>query len=105
MNFINCICSIGKKSLAAGVDLDAGQQHVAGEILQARGLLHHVLAREVVAALLQHLHHGLRRRIAIDVVDVGLVAVREIFVHEGKPGLDARIVLPQRIGRILQIGG
>ena len=77
-----------KEVVRAGADLDAGQQHFAGKILQARGLLHHILPREIVTALLENLNHGLRRGIAIDVIVVGLVAVREILVHEGQPGLD-----------------
>src|SRR5258707_3630630 len=43
----------------AGVDLDAGQQHGKLEILQICCLLHHVLAGEVVAALLEHLRQRL----------------------------------------------
>src|SRR6202158_546430 len=94
-----------KEIVRAGVDLDPRQQHIDGKILQVCGLLHHILARKIVTALFQNLDHGLRRRIAVDVVVVGLVAVREILVHEGCPGLDPGIVLPRRIGRILQIGG
>ena len=48
--------------VGAGVDLDAGQHQVGVEVLQAGRLLHHVLTGEIVAALLQHLHHGLRQR-------------------------------------------
>src|ERR1700744_2656605 len=58
-----------------GVDLDARQQRVGLEILQARRLLHHVLAREIVAALLQHLHQRLRHAIAVHHGAVELVGV------------------------------
>src|SRR6516225_5878574 len=40
----------------AGIDRDAGQQHWQFEILQAGRLLHHVLAGQLIAALLQHLN-------------------------------------------------
>ena len=43
----------------ARVDLDAGQQQRQLEVLEVRRLLHDVLAREVVAALLEHLGHRL----------------------------------------------
>src|SRR6476469_7054546 len=39
----------------AGVNLDAGQQPAEFKVLDARGLLHDVRARQVVAALLQYL--------------------------------------------------
>ena len=77
LNRIICSCSIGAKSVGAGVDLDAGQQHVGREILQVRRLLHDVLAGEIVAALLQHLHQGLRRAVAVHDGAVELVAVRD----------------------------
>src|SRR5258707_1058194 len=41
-----------EKIPGAGVDPDTGQQHFTGEVVQARGLLHHVLPREIVTALL-----------------------------------------------------
>src|SRR4051794_6327126 len=39
----------------AGIDLDARQQHRHFEVLEVGRLLHDVLARQIVAALLQHL--------------------------------------------------
>src|SRR5690349_16470938 len=47
----------------AGADGDAGQQRLHAEALQARGLLHDVLARQGVAALLEHLLEGGRHRV------------------------------------------
>ncbi len=87
----------------AGVDGDARQQHAEREILQVGGLLHHVGAGEIIAALLEHLNHGLGRGVAIDGVAAGLVAVREVLVHERGPLLHGRIILPGRVGGILQI--
>ena len=43
----------------AGVDRDARQQHPEFQVFQARGLYHHVFAREVIAAVLEHLHQRL----------------------------------------------
>src|SRR6185503_6805715 len=58
----------------AGVDLDTRQQHWIFETLQACRLLHDVLAREVVATLLQDLGHGGPGRIAVDMEGAALVA-------------------------------
>ena len=49
---ISCTCEIGAKSVGAGVDLDARQQAAEFEVLQVGGLLHDVLAGQVVAACL-----------------------------------------------------
>src|SRR6185312_15135010 len=83
----------------AGVDLDTRQQHGGLEPLEVRRLLHHVLAREIVTALLQHLHHRRRFVVAEDVEGVLLVAVRIVLVHPGEPRLVGGVVLPIRIGR------
>jgi len=45
------------------------------EVLQAGGLFHDILAREIVTALFENLLHGLRLNVAIDVVRIQLVAV------------------------------
>src|SRR5690348_7172664 len=47
-----------------GVHLDPGARERQLQVLQVRRLLHHVLAREVVAALLEHLHQRLRGAVA-----------------------------------------
>src|SRR5215831_14545256 len=51
--------------VGAGVDRDARQQHAELEVMQVGGLLHHIGAREVVAALPEHLHERLRDRVAV----------------------------------------
>src|SRR5215467_14434357 len=43
----------------AGVDLDPGEQHWHGEVVQVGCLFHYVLPGQVIAALLQHLHQSL----------------------------------------------
>jgi hypothetical protein len=53
---------------------------IGRDILQAGGLLHDVLAGEIVAALLENLHHRLRLNIAMDIVGVRLVAVGNLIV-------------------------
>src|SRR5262245_58814788 len=50
-----------------GVALDARQREVELDILQIGRLFQHVLARQVVAALLEHMDQELRGRIAIGV--------------------------------------
>src|SRR3954453_2021934 len=58
-----------------GVDLDARQQRLGAEVLQARRLLYDVLAREIVAALLQDLNQRLGHGIADEGALIELVAV------------------------------
>src|SRR5262245_7471839 len=60
----------------ASIDLDAGQQHAEFETLQVRGLLHHVNAREIVAALLEHLNERLRNAVAVGREARSFVALR-----------------------------
>src|ERR1044072_193741 len=86
-----------------GIDLDAGQRHARVEVFQARGLLHHAGAREIIAALLEHLHHRARHAVAVDRETRALVALGIVLVHEGDPFLAAGIVVPERIGRVLAI--
>ena len=89
----------------AGVDDDAREQHAEPQALEVRRLPHHVLARELVAALREHLDEGLRHAVAIDAEPVVLVALRKIAIHEVEPLLVRRIVLPQRIARLLHVVG
>ena len=86
----------------AGIDRDAGQQHRQFEIVQAGRLLHHVLAGQLVAALLQHLDGRRGNRLAVDVLLIDLVATRIILVHERDPRFVARIGLPLGVGRVLE---
>src|SRR3569833_895240 len=62
-----------------GIDGDARQQHLGAEITQARRLLHVVLTREIVAALLEHLLQGLRHAISDLGAIIELVAFGEIL--------------------------
>ena len=103
----NCtsrICLIGWKS--AGPVLIAMPGSIrALVILQRCCLPHDVLARQIVAALGQHLNQGLRRRIAEDGVAILLVAFGIIFVHERQPILDGGVFLPGGIAGVLQERG
>src|SRR5260221_635229 len=83
----------------AGVELYSGQEHPELDVLQAGGLLHHVGAGEIVAALLENLHHGLRDEMAVDGEDLGGVRVVKKIFHEGEPLQSGGIVPPGRIGR------
>src|ERR1700760_4945675 len=83
---------IGRRS----VDLDAGEQRVRLEILQARGLLHDVVARQVVAAHLQHLHQRLRNAVAENGGAIEPIAVGIVFGEEFQEFLHAGIVVPLR---------
>src|SRR3974377_837787 len=69
----------------AGIDRDTGQQHRQFEMLHAGGLLHHVLAGELLAALLHHLNCWRSNGVAVDGLLVGLVSTRVILVHERDP--------------------
>src|ERR1700704_4790368 len=66
-------------------------------------LLHNVVAREVVTAQFNYLDEGLRRAVAKHSGAILLVAIRIILRHECTILFDALIVLPLRIGWILQI--
>ena len=80
-----------------------GSARSSCDVLQAGRLLHDVLARQIVAALLQHMHQQLRGRIAVGVEVRVLVAFRIVLRHEVEILLHARIVLPGRIERILAV--
>jgi hypothetical protein len=70
----------------AGVERDAGQQHVQLHVLQALRLLQNVLARQVVAGLAQHRLQRLHGVVAVDMVErVALVRGRSPLVQEGQP--------------------
>src|SRR6202040_3045987 len=61
-----------------------------------------ILAREIVAALLQDLHQQLGGAIAIDREDAFPVASRIITVHEGAPSLYAFVITPGRVSGLLE---
>ena len=73
--------------------------------MQVRGLPHHVRSRQVLAALLEHLHEALGHAVAVDREIVVPVALRIILRHEGEPRLEPGIARPDRIGRILEKAG
>src|SRR5438445_9473802 len=58
----------------AGIDLDTREQAAELKSLDARRLLHDVLAGKLVAAGFQHMHERLRDGVAVHQVDVGPVA-------------------------------
>jgi hypothetical protein len=66
----------------AGVDLDPWQHHRHPEMGQIRSLLHDVFSRQIIAALLRHLHQSSTKRRTDNIAGIGLVARREIFVHK-----------------------
>src|SRR5258707_14417997 len=52
------------------IDLDAGQQEVKLQVLQALGLLQDVGAREIIAALPEDMRHRLRGHVAVGDVPI-----------------------------------
>ena len=93
-NFINCICLIGAKSVALVETTMPGSSIGNFRSWMAGGLLHDVLAREVIAACPEHGDHRLRDRVAVDIVVVGQVAGGIVFLHPIQPFLVFRRVLP-----------
>ena len=75
-----------------GRDRNSRQQQIELDIVQAGGLLQHVLAGQLVAALLEHLNQQLRGDVAVDIEVRCLVAVGIIFLHEVEVALHAGIV-------------
>ena len=72
------------------VDLHARQHHRQLEILDVGRLPHDVLAGEIVAALLEHLHHVRRGGERVSGVGVRELLLAHIFVAERLPLLEAR---------------
>jgi len=87
--------------LGRGVDLYAGKQHRQFEVLDVSRLAHDVLARKVVAALLQHLDQRRGGAERIDRVCVNEVDRRQVFRCKGGPLLVAGVVFPALVGRVL----
>src|SRR5207249_12141108 len=87
------------------VDFDSRQEQRQREILDVRRLPHDVLAREVVAALLEDVHQPLRDRIRVDIERVLRVAFGVVLLHERQPVPHALVILPLRVGRVLEIEG
>ena len=75
--------------------LDAGSRKIDADLeIEIGGLLHDILAGQVVAALAQHLFKTLGNAIAEDGRGVVEIALRLPFGHEGPPFIHGRIVLP-----------
>jgi hypothetical protein len=65
------------------------------------GLVHHVFAREIVAALFKYIDHALRQTISTKGEDVARVAIREVPLHKREVVLHAAVTGPNGIARIL----
>ena len=86
-NLASCSCSIGAWSVGLVLTLMPGSSSGNSTFLRFCGLLHDVLAAEVVAALLEDLRHRLSGRVT---ERVGLVverAVRIVLLHPRDPVL------------------
>ena len=68
----------------ACIGLDALKEDRRPEIPQVRGLLHHVVARQFIAALLENLHNCLRDPVAVSEVQITPIRARHVFIEEGK---------------------
>jgi transposase len=88
----------------AGVDGVPGNGLVGPEFLQVCRLLHHVLACEIVTALLQHLNKYLGHIEACYQQAISPVAFAEILGEELVERLRTRIVVPSRTERVHQKG-
>ena len=79
------------------------QPEIEFDVLQRGRLLHHVVARQIVAALLERVDQELGGRVAVGIEQRALVAVRVILRHEVEIALHPGVVLPGRIGGILAV--
>ena len=82
-------------------ELDTRDQHRQRHAVQVRGMLHDVVMGELVAALFQHLVNKLRARVPYDVIEVFWIGLGQVFLQERQECLNAGIVGPSRVGRIL----
>src|SRR5439155_8715133 len=87
----------------AGIDLDPGQQATELKPSYVGRLPHDVLAREIVATLLQYVDQRLGNCVAVNNRSIRAICFREVFVQEFIPGLHSRIVLPLRIRWVLEV--
>src|SRR5262249_41967656 len=85
----------------AGVDPDAGQCSRQYKVLQRFRLFDDVVAREIVAALLEDLFQQHALLIAGEIAGVGDVGAGQIFVEKRPKILDSSVILPALIIRIL----
>src|SRR6267154_3734105 len=91
--------------VVAGRDGDPRQQRIDVLAFHRGGLLHHVFARQVVAALLQYLLEGARHGVAVYIRAVVQIARWVVLLHEAVPPLHRRVVRPLLVAVILEIGG
>src|SRR3954451_24352886 len=91
--------------LRAGIQGDPGQQHRDRHVLEAGGLPHHVLAREIAVALREKLLQGAAQRVAVNDVAVVRVGLRHPLLDEAAQLVHARIVAPGGIALVLQVAG
>src|SRR5262245_5217805 len=89
----------------SGVDLDAGQQSRGLIVLEHGGLLHHILARQIVAALPEYLDECFGSGVAIDSGGVILASGAGVLVGKGTPVPGATLLLPGRVTGVLQKRG
>ena len=87
-----------------GIEADAGKQHSQFDVLQIGGMPHHALARQIVAALPQEVNQRLRRVVTVHDQRIAAIGAGKIAVQESAEILEAGIVLPYRIVRVLEVG-
>src|SRR5260370_4651214 len=85
----------------AGVDRDAGHGSWQHEILQAFCLLDDIFTGQIIAALLQDLLEDHTLLIAGQIIGIPDIRPRQILREESAKVLHSRIVVPFRIGWIL----
>src|SRR6185437_5056074 len=77
----------------AGVHRDARQQHGEADVVHVGGGLHDVLARQVVAGILQHPYEGFGHVVAVPGGGVGDLVLGGVFLVPGVERLHAGIIL------------
>ena len=86
-------------------DLDSRQQHRQLEILDRERLAQNILPRQIVAALLENMNHRCGGNESVDRDRLVNVRRAQVFCRESRPFLEAEIVLPARVRRILEVSG
>ncbi len=84
------------------LERDPGQQERVPREVHAVRDLHERLAGEVLAGLAERLHRRPRRRHPVHVVHVVDVRGRCVALHDRAVELDRGVVLPLRVGRVLE---
>ena len=81
----------------AGIEQDARHHHGKLQPLQPAGLPHDVLARQIVAAVLQDLDESPADQIAEDGLAVGLAHARDVALHESAPLAERHVAGRRRV--------